>query len=81
MAAAVEGGAYEVPADLGAAPGTFKVEISWAKKTGRRVPSADPGIMMDETREAVPAKYNSRTTLTVAIKPGENVHDFPLKSQ
>jgi len=78
---AIEEGRYGVPADRGPSPGSFKVEINWARKTGRKVPSADPGIMMDETREAVPSKYNSQTTLTVEIKSGENVRDFHLKSR
>jgi hypothetical protein len=79
--AAIEDGKYSIPAERAPAPGTFKVEVRWSKKTGRSVPSADPGIMMDETFEAIPAKYNDSTTLTVEIKPGASVYDFHLKSK
>jgi len=30
-------------------PGTYWVEINWAKATGKKVPSADPGIPMEQT--------------------------------
>ena len=80
-AAAIEDGKYQTPPDRGPRPGTYKVEISWPKKTGKKIPSLDPGIMSDETREAIPAKYNAQSTLTVEIQPGENVKDFHLKSR
>jgi major membrane immunogen (membrane-anchored lipoprotein) len=31
-------------------------------------------------KEQVPIVYNSRSTLKVEVKPGENVHNFQLKS-
>ena len=36
---------------------------------------------MDETQEAIPPQYNTQTTLRRELKPGENVHDFDLKTQ
>ena len=81
VAAPIEDGKYQIGTERGAAPGNFRVEISWSKKTGRQLPSADPGIMMDETKEAIPPQYNSQTTLRCELKPGENVHDFDLKTQ
>src|SRR5947208_40017 len=49
-AAAIEQGAYVVPASDKLAPGSYRVEISWHKPTGRKVASADPGMMIDETK-------------------------------
>jgi hypothetical protein len=81
-AAAIIDGKYEIPADRGPTPGTFRVEISWSKKTGRKIPSADPVIpLIDETREAIPKKYNSKSILTVKIVAGENKHDFALEAR
>ena len=77
-AAAIEAGEYVVPAEEGLRPGTYRVEVSWSKPTGRKVASADPGMMMDETREAIPAKFNTASTLTAEIAAGENTQNFPL---
>ena len=62
-------------------PGSYRVEISWRKPTGRKIASADPGIMIDETREAVPAKYNTDSTLTVEIGSGDVEKNFALTSK
>lgn len=77
-AAAVEGGEYVIPAAKGLTPGAYRVEVTWLKPTGRKIPSKDPGMTADETREAIPAKYNTASTLTADLSPGENVKDFPL---
>src|SRR5688572_15059983 len=66
-AAAIENGAYSIPAAQGVKPGKYRVEVSWHKPTGRKIPSADPGMTADETREAIPAKYNSNSTLLVDL--------------
>jgi hypothetical protein len=80
-AAAIEQGAYAIPASEKLLPGSYRVEISWHKPTGRKIASADPGMTIDETREAVPAKYNSNSTLTVEIGSGEVEQDFALSSR
>ena len=80
-AAAVQGGRYEVPSYRNLSPGTYRVEVNWAKPTGKKIPSSDPGMMMDETREAVPEKYNAKSTLTADVGPGENVKDFALTTK
>ena len=80
-AAAIEDGNYVVPAEEGLLPGKYRVEVSWHKPTGRKIPSADPGIMMDETKEAIPPKYNSDSTLTAELAPGEASKDFALTSK
>jgi len=80
-AAAIEQGIYSIPASDKLLPGSYRVEISWHKPTGRRIASADPGMTAEETREAVPAKYNSESTLTVEIAGGDVAKDFALVSK
>ena len=80
-AAAIEQGQYSIPAEEGLAPGTYRVEVSWRKPTGRKIPSADPGMTIDETQEAIPAKYNSASTLTAEITAGQVEQDFALTSK
>jgi len=80
-AAAIEQGAYAISPQDKLLPGKYRVEISWSKPTGKKVPSADPGIMTDETREAVPAKYNTASTLTAEITVGNSEKDFALTTK
>ncbi len=77
--AAIVNGAFEIPAERGPTAGTFKIEISWMKKTGRKTPSADPGMGdLDERKEAIPVKYNSDSTLVRDIVAGANRLEFNL---
>jgi hypothetical protein len=80
-AAAIENGNYTVPAEEGLTPGKYRVELSWRKPTGRKMPSADPGISMDETKEAIPARFNTESTLTAELAAGEATKDFALSSK
>lgn len=78
--ALIESGKYALPADQGPLPGTFRVEVSWPKKTGRQIPSLDPGMMAEEMVEAIPAKYNRESQLRVEITSGQSTYDFHLES-
>ena len=74
-------GEYTISGDRGPMVGENKVEISWMKKTGKQIPVGSPapaGTMLDETKEAIPPKYNRDSTLTVQIDAGSNTHDFEL---
>ena len=53
-AAAIENGAYALSPSDKLRPGSYRVEISWHKPTGRKIASADPGMTIDETREELP---------------------------
>ena len=81
VSAAIENGRYEIPAERGPAPGSYRVQISWPKKTGKQIPSLDPGFTTDQTVEAIPPKYNTDSTLKVSVTPGEPKHDFTLTSK
>jgi hypothetical protein len=80
-AAAVEHGLYSISASDQLPAGSYRVEISWRKPTGRQISSADPGIMTDETREAIPARYNIESTLTTEFAGGEVEKNFDLLSK
>ena len=78
----IHDGKYELAADQGPTPGKYKVQITWPKKTGRKINKseiADPEYIEEETIEQIPPKYNRDTTLEVEIKSGKNQHDFDLK--
>ncbi|MFI4874615.1 MAG: carboxypeptidase-like regulatory domain-containing protein [Blastopirellula sp. JB062] len=59
----------------GAEPGQYKVEI---KKEFR--PKTIEESRMKRASE-IPARYNTNSTLTAEVVPGENVIDFELTSQ
>ncbi len=78
--AAILKGVYDIPADRAPTAGKFKVEITWMKRTGNKIASADPGMApADETKEAIPAKYNRESTLVRDLVAGENKLDFNLE--
>ena len=74
-------GHYQIPAIQGPGVGPCRVEIRWAKKTGRQIPAVPPaGPVIEETREVVPQRYNLQSELEADIQAGENVADFKLIS-
>lgn len=65
-------------------PGLYRVEIRGQKKTGKQIPAGSPsppGTMVEETIEAVPAKYNHKSELKQELKTGDNKINFDLTSQ
>ncbi len=63
-------------------PGSYRVDINWPKKTGRKVGTpGDPEVLTDETSEAIPSIYNSASTLTADVKAGSTTFDYNLTSQ
>jgi hypothetical protein len=79
--AVITAGKYSIGADKKMAPGKYKVEIIWNKKTGKTIPNTnDPGTTVDETKQVIPSKYNSKTELTAEVKPGANTFNFELKA-
>ncbi|MCR9117655.1 MAG: hypothetical protein NXI22_11985 [bacterium] len=76
--ASITEGKYVVPAKVGLAPGSYKVEIRWNKKTGKKLTSSDTGEEEFVRKEGLPAKFNSATVLTAEIGGGSNTEDFEL---
>lgn len=74
VATAVNDGTYIIENYEGFNPGTYWVEINWAKATGKKVPSADPGILMEQTIQGAISQE-------VKVEKGTNVKDFKLNSK
>ena len=77
--ARIEGGKYKFDKDTGPAPGKYKVQITWLKKSGQKVSTGD-GEVRDDKVNVLPAKFNTQTTLKAEVKSGSPKMDFPLKS-
>jgi hypothetical protein len=80
----VRDGRYDVPADRGPTAGKYRVEVTFQRTTGRKVPDWDagPGDTKDETVEVIPAKYNRDSTLQIDFDPAsDKTHDFDLKTK
>lgn len=80
---AITNGRFRIESDRGPVVGTNQVRINASAKTGRKVqaPMSEPGVLTDEIVEAVPARFNSKSTLTRELKAGENRLDFELSSR
>lgn len=79
--AVITNGQYDIPRDKGPMVGVFRVEIHAPHKTGKKVPvgsPAPPGTLADEVIDAVPATYNTRSTLRCEVKAGSNTLNFDL---
>lgn len=81
MARTNEDGEYEMmylEDAAGANLGTHNVVIqTYAEDELYELQEASP----TPVKEPIPAKYNSKTTLTAEVKEGDNVLDFPLESK
>src|SRR3712207_4601299 len=58
---------------LRAAPGTYKVAVTWSKSTGKKLnpKMAGPGAEAELTVSMIPARYNERTELRAEVAPGK----------
>ena len=74
----IEKGAYKVEPQSGPQPGPHRVEIRWAKPTGKKFKN-EFGEELDVRQEGLPDKYHANSTLTADIKAGANVIDFQLE--
>jgi hypothetical protein len=77
-------GRYAIGGSAGPSIGEARVEIRQARKTGKSIPAAPPAppnAMIEQTVEAIPARYNLRSELTAKIEPGNNVADFALSTK
>lgn len=79
----IQNGRFQISAERGPVVGTNKIIINASRKTGRKVqaPMSEPGVMTDETVEAIPVRYNAQSTLERTIAVGENNFDFELQSK
>ncbi|WP_020475133.1 hypothetical protein [Zavarzinella formosa] len=79
--ATITNGSYQIEGNNLPLPGNYRVEITSRQKTGKKIPAGSPsppGVMIDETIEGIPAKFNKNSTLQQDLKPGKNTCDFAL---
>lgn len=76
----IAAGRFSIAADQGTFPGTFRVEITAKRKTGRQVLSDTAGGMVDQYEQFLPARYNRESQLTANVKEGANRVEFRLTS-
>ena len=76
-------GRYSVPAAKGPVVGRYRVEIHAPRNTGKKIqaPMAPAGTMTDEIADAMPAQYNTKSTLEKEVKAGRNEIDFDLSAR
>jgi hypothetical protein len=78
----IKEGSYRIEIPREYAIGKSVVRITSLQSTGRRVPAGPPavaGAMIEEITEAVPAQYNTRSTLKVDLSIA-SPHNFELFS-
>jgi len=74
----IRAGRYDLDDRRGPNPGKYRVEITWKKQTGKKVPG-EGGYPKDETEQVIPPKYNTQSELIVEIHAGHNTFDIDLK--
>jgi hypothetical protein len=82
--ASIVKGRYAIDATGQLSPGTYRVEIRAPRKTGKSIPARSPaprGTMIEEEVEAVPERYNTKSTLRQELKKGTNTADFALTTK
>ncbi|MGE0758753.1 MAG: hypothetical protein AB7O38_17125 [Pirellulaceae bacterium] len=74
----IQDGKIEIPEENGPTAGTYRVELSWLKLTGRKLRDAETGEMYDERKEALPPKYQKDSTLQAEVPSENNTYNFEL---
>jgi hypothetical protein len=75
-------GKFDIPREQGPTPGRYSVTVISGEAAPSEASAAElPGAGFSK-KEKIPAKYNSRTTLTAEVKKGgPNQFEFPLKTK
>lgn len=77
----IEDGAYTVPEPKGANEGKYRVEIRWAKKTGKQYFDRELSMMVDERKEGLPPRFHAKSELTAEVSDKQTVFDFHLTAK
>jgi hypothetical protein len=77
----IEGGKFAIESGQGPIAGTYRVVIS--TRMGPDVDASQPpGEIPKPKKDPIPAKYNTKSTLTADVKAGvPNTFDFPLTTK
>lgn len=71
-------GKYAIAKDVGLVPGAYTVSIFSASSVIE--PGETPGSAKALPKEAIPAKYNTQSTLKAEVKSGSTTFDFQLEN-
>lgn len=74
----IENAQYKIEPKFGPKPGPHRVEIRWAKPTGKKSRN-EFGEELEVRKEGLPDKYHANSTLTAEIKSGKNEINFQLE--
>lgn len=74
-------GEFDFGEASGANAGTYRVQISWHKGTGKFQTDPDSGEKYEVRVEGLPAKYNNASELTVTVPSEDNRYDFDLMTE
>ncbi|MCA9072474.1 MAG: hypothetical protein KDA84_26300 [Planctomycetaceae bacterium] len=77
----ISNGLYSIVEEKGAHEGGYRVEIRCPKPNGKKFKDSDTGEMKDQLVESVPAKFNTKSTLSVSVSPQNSTLHFDLKSK
>ena len=79
---AIENGRFSISVTDGPVIGLNRVAINGRRKTGRKIPvPSTENVMMDETVEVVPPRYQTGKDLQCQIQPDKNTLDFDLEAE
>ena len=74
----IENSQYKIESKFGPKPGPHRVEIRWAKPTGKKSRN-EFGEEIENRKEGLPEKYHVGSSLKADIKLGKNIVDFQLE--
>jgi hypothetical protein len=78
----IKNGKYSVRSDEGLFPGSYRVDITASRKTGKKTKDLLMNMMIDELEQFLPAKYNTKSELTAEVTDrGTNHINFDLHSE
>jgi hypothetical protein len=76
----IDNGRYEIPETQGLPPGKYEVVISSAGPGSEPRPIELPGDGPPPSPERIPAKYNTKSELTIDVTPeSDGVYNFELQ--
>lgn len=78
---AILDGAYSIPEEKGANAGKYRVEIRWAKKTGKKYFDHELQMEFDVCKEGLPPRFHEKSELTADVSDSQTTFDFHLKSK
>lgn len=72
-------GQFSLPEERGPTPGSYRVEIVAFRPSGKKEFDVDLNTNVDVEVQYLPAKYNTKSELTLTVNEGENApFDFKL---